>query len=243
MARPKYPKIIILNIGGGHGHFLHYSLDKFCIDTPKIDTLPFNDLGNSHNNIKYSDQFVFDDGIHDAELNFKKQNIIFIDIEGEPLYFERANIHRAGDAATDLFSETAIAKFLRANGSTFPDYCESKNISLREGYMHGFKNLEQQGSMVRNKKRLEKILSQDNNVFRYSIRNFFSLDKFKQGFGQISNHFAMPFNLDGIDELYNEFYKRNTILQSHSKVNEYINGNKDLQLDILQQAYVDALEN
>ena len=53
----------------------------------------------------------------------------------------------------------------------------------------------------------------------------------------------MPFNLDGIDELYNEFYKRNTILQSHSKVNEYINGNKDLQLDILQQAYVDALEN
>ena len=64
---------------------------------------------------------MFDDGIHDAELNFKKQNIIFIDIEGEPLYFERANIHRAGDAATDLFSETAIAKIFRLGKDTCTD--------------------------------------------------------------------------------------------------------------------------
>ena len=39
---------------------------------------------------------------------------------------------------------------------------------------------------------------------------------------------------------YNEFYSKNKILQSHNNVYEYINRNKTLKLDILQQAYVDA---
>jgi len=239
MAKLKYPRIIILNISGGHGHFLHYSLDKFFTDSPTINELPFNNLGNSHNNIKYSKQFVFNHG-YDDQLDFSNENVIYIDIDGELLYFERIAIHRAGDAGTDLFSESAIAKFLRKNGSTFPDYCENKNISLKEGYMYGFKNLDQQGSMVRNKKRLKKILSQGNNVFRYSIRNFFSLEAFKKSFEKVSKHFNLKFDLTGIDELYYEFYKRNTILQSQENVQKYINGDKTVRLDVLQQAYVDA---
>ena len=38
----------ILNISGGHGHFLQWVLDKFCTATPPVTTVPFNSLGASH---------------------------------------------------------------------------------------------------------------------------------------------------------------------------------------------------
>ena len=233
-----FPKIIVLNIGGGHGNFLRYSLDKFSTHTPTITTSPFNELGNSHKKIKYSDYFVFEKG--DTELNFKDENIIFIDIDGEPLYFERACIYRSGDAQTNLFSEEAIAKFLKQNGSTFPDFCKSQNMTLKDGYMHGFKNLDKQGSMVFNKQRYNRLKSQNNNIFRYNISNFFSLEKYKKSFADIGAHFQIHFNLEDCADLYNEFHNRNQILRTHNRVNEYLNGNTDVELDILQQAYVDA---
>ena len=242
MEKQKFPKIIIFNTAGGHGHFLTYALDRFCTQTPTIDKLPFNNLGNSHNKIEYSGQFIFYEG-HPNELNLSNKNIIFIDIAGQPLYFERANIHRAGDANTDLFSETEIAKFLRKNGSSWPDYCDNKKISLREGYMYGFKNLEQQGSMVWNKQRIEKISSGNNNLFLYNIGNFLNVKSFKESFANVSEHFDIEFDLTGIDNLYKEFYDRNTILQSHENVQKYLSGDKTMQLDILQQAYVDAQKN
>ena len=39
-----------------------------------------------------------------------------------------------------------------------------------------------------------------------------------------------------------EFYERNDILKTQSNVEEYLSGNKDVDLDIIQKAYIDALK-
>ena len=239
MEKLKFPRILIINSPGVHGRFLHYSLDRFCTQTPKIDQLPFNKVGNSHKvEIDYTDQFVFYHG-YPWELDFKNQPIILMDIAGESLYYERASIHRS-DGQTDLFSETEIADFLRAHGNKWPDQLASENISIREGYMHGFKDLEQQGSMVLNKQRIEKLSSGGNNLFLYNVRNFYNVESFKTSFEKIGQHFGIEFDLTGADDLYKEFSARNTILQSHGNVQKYLSGDKTVRLDILQQAYVDA---
>ena len=232
-------------MGGTHGHFLRYTLDKFCTTTPEIKQLPFNSLGNSHLNIQYSGQFLFEEPNKEepGELEFEHKNMIYIDLDQDVLYYERVNLHRAGDVGTDLFSESAIEKTLRDRGNTFPDYCKNKNISLKDGFMYGFKNILAQGSVVRNKKFISKLLSKNYNMYLYKIKNFFNVQNYKESILKIGNYFNLEFDLTGIEELYAEFYKRNTILRSHSKVEEYLNGNKSVKLDILQQAYVDAFTN
>ena len=56
-----YQPIYVLNVSGGHGNFLCYLLDRFCTETPNIDTLPFNKLGASHLDYKKSGKFIFID--------------------------------------------------------------------------------------------------------------------------------------------------------------------------------------
>jgi len=240
MARLKSAKIHILNFGGAHGHFLRYSLDRFSTHTPPITEYPFDSEGKSHKELNYSEQFLFQDIINDdKDLPFENEKLIFIDIEREALYFERVCMSRAWNK-TDLFSEESIATFLTNRGSTFPEYCKSKDISLKQGYMYSFMDLEKTGAVVRNKKRLDIITSKNNNIFRYSIKNFYTIDAFKKSIIDIGKHFNITFNTEGLNDLYREFYASNEVLQTHNAVKEYMIGNTNVKLDIIQQAYVDA---
>ena len=54
-------RIYICNIGGGHGHFLQWVLDKFCTETAPIDTIPFDSIGASHLDWWDSGKFRFVD--------------------------------------------------------------------------------------------------------------------------------------------------------------------------------------
>ena len=235
----KYPKITVVNTTGSHGHFLRYTLDKFCSDTPVIHKLPFNHLGNSHVDIDYSGQFIFDEG---DDLNIENENIIFINVLDEILYFERVWLHRAGDSNADLYSEQGIIDCLTHWGSTFPAFCKSKGISIQEGYTYGFMNMDQQGSVVRNKERFKKICSKNNIVYNYNINNFFTVDAFESSIANIGKFFNMSFDTTGIAELHKEFCERNEILKTQRNVDEYLSGNKDVNLDIIQKAYIDALK-
>ena len=101
-------------------------------------------------------------------------------------------------------------------------------------------NMEQQGSVVRHKKRFKEICSNNNNVFKYNVENFFTPEAFESSIKDIGSYFKIDFDTTGIDELHKEFYSRNTILQTQKNVEEYLSGNKDVKLDIIQKAYIDA---
>ena len=74
MEKPKFhkPHIYIFNSSGCHGHYLTYLIDRLSKETPAIEQLPFNDIGNSHNKIDYSgfSKFV-DSEDHEQNKNLK----------------------------------------------------------------------------------------------------------------------------------------------------------------------------
>jgi hypothetical protein len=236
-------KIYILNASGGHGHFLTFVLDKFCKDTPDIKDHPFNDLGSSHNFYNQSGMFNFIDSkkVEEFVKNSRNKKLILITINNELLYFERIWLSRAGDTNTDLYSEESISHTLKKYGSTFPDYCKEKNISLKEGYKFGFKYLDKNGVIEHDNNRKNMIELKNNNVIFFPISNFFNLQSFELGLNDISKKFSIELNITSLKEIYNQFYEKNRILQTHNNINLYLKGDKSIKLDIIQQAYVDSL--
>jgi len=235
-------RIYILNTSA-HGHFLTFVLDKFCKHTPDIQETPFNDLGNSHNFYTQSGKFYFigDPHVHEFVKSSKNENLILITIDNELLYFERIWLSRAGDTDTDLYSEESIIHTLKKYGSTFPQYCEEKNISLKEGYKFGFKYLKKNGVIEQDNNRKNLIELKDNHVIFFPICNFFNLQSFALGLNDISKKFSIELDLTSLKEVYDQFYNKNKILQTHNNVNLYLKGDKSIKLDIIQQAYVDSL--
>ena len=235
-------KTYICNISGGHGHFLTYVFDKCCTTTKDIDKSPFDSTGRSHQSYGASGNFVF----IDTPEYFKKikelqnENIIVISIDDEVLYFERACINRAGQGNVNLFNENEIEKFLRKYKSTFPDYCKEKNISIQEGYKYAFKFLDQSGAIKLDNERKNFDVLRKNNVIFFPLKNYFNSNLFYSSITYIGKKFNIPLDMDMCKKCYDIFYSKNIVLQSHNNVYEYINGNKSIKLDILQQAYVDA---
>ena len=240
-----HKKIYICNVSGGHGHFLTWLLDKCCKTTPDISTEPFDAIGRSHKEYTSSGKFIFIDTPQYEEMvkTMTNENIILITIDKEILYFERICINRSGrsgEANTNLFNESEIEEFLRNNNSTFPDFCKNKNISIQEGYKYAFKFLNQNGAIKLDTRRKEFPALLKNNVTFFPLKNYFNFDLFSNAIENIAKKFSIEVDINACKEVYDIFYKSNKVLQSHNNVYEYINGNKSIKLDVLQQAYVDA---
>lgn len=233
-------KIYILNVSGGHGHFIQWLLDKICTSTPDINTVPYNELGASHNTYKQSGKFVFVDDPETKEfLNTNRdKDAIMITIDNEILYWERSCIYRAGDAGTNLFDEKSIGDFLIKNGSSFPEFCEKKNISISDGYRYAFQNLENCGARLKDNERKNYPGVKNNNVYFLPLSSFLDKEKLKISLVEIANFFKFEINLQDLDQIYSVWHSKNTILQTNDAVKQCNNNN--VKLDVLQQAYVDA---
>lgn len=233
--------VYILNVSGGHGHFLQWLLDKFCTTTPSIEKIPFNNLGASHIDYTKSGKFIFiDDPETESFLkNNKNKNAIMITIEDEILYWERSCFYRAGDQGTNLFDEKSIKKFLTMYGSQFPKLCEDKKISIKEGYKLAFQDLDRSGARTHDIKRKNYMGIEKNDVYFLKLGAFLDCKLLQKSLIDISNHFKFDIDLTSFEKNYQIWHNKNTILQSQKDVygctkHEY------LKLDILQQAYVDA---
>ena len=240
-----YQPIYVLNVSGGHGHFLCYLLDRFCIDTPNIDTLPFNKLGASHLDYKKSGKFIFIDDPetkHFLETHIDK-NAIMITIEDQIVYWERSCLYRAGNARTDLFDENSIINFLNQNGSSFPKVCKEKNISIKTGYQLAFQNLNECGAKKHDNERKNFAGVQHNNIYFFPLSNFLLKQILQQQIIEASKFFKFGINLDGFNEVYDTWYQHNHILRTQKHIEQYQKGNTSVKLDIIQQAYIDAIKN
>ena len=235
----------ILNVSGGHGHFLQWILDKFCVDTPPIEVLPYNHLGASHLHYNSSNQFIFiDDPETEDFLNSNiDKNAIMITIDDEILYWERSCMYRAGDAGTDLFDEKSIEKFLNDRGSTFPKVCRDNSMSIKDGYRYAFQDINNSGARIHDNKRKNILGIKNTNVYFLSLKNFINKESFKNSLLDISKQFGFAVDLSTFDKTYDIWYNQNTILQTHDAVEQHQNGNTSIKLDVLQQAYVDAQQN
>ena len=97
-------------------------LDRLSNITPKIDQLPFNNLGNSHNKVNYSGFVRFiDRTVHEDYKHLKDTNIIKILYDNNILYYERAAMSRAGDANRDINNLHNDISFLKIYNKEFYD--------------------------------------------------------------------------------------------------------------------------
>ena len=114
--------IYIFNSAGCHGHYLTYLIDRLSNRTPKIEQLPFNELGNSHKSINYSDFSKFvDAGEHEENKSLKNKNIIKILYSNNILYYERVAMARAADANRDINNIHKDISFLKSYNKEFYD--------------------------------------------------------------------------------------------------------------------------
>jgi hypothetical protein len=233
--------VYILNVSGGHGHFLQWLLDKFCTATPSIEKIPFNNLGASHIGYKKSGKFIFIDDTETESFlkSNKNKNAIMITIENEILYWERSCMYRAGDQGTDLFDEKSIKKFLTINGSQFPKLCEDKKISIKEGYRLAFQDLDRCGARIHDIKRKNYMGIENNKVYFLKLGAFLNCELLRRSLIAISNHYKFDIDLNDFEKIYHMWYSKNTILQSQKNIEKYTK-QQSTKLDILQQAYVDA---
>jgi len=261
MARLKFPKphIYIFNSAGCHGHYLTYLIDRLSNRTPSIEQLPFNKLGNSHNNVDYSGftEFV-DSQEHEKNKSLKNTNIIKILYSNDILYYERVAMARAGDANRDIHNVHKDISFLKSYNKAF--YNKIHNMYsitsdsvpkwlLRDAYKLGFLDWHNQGSVItaeQDTRWMEENLARDNIIHYTQVDVFFTLEKLKSELQKLDDAFGLDLSFDNLEHIHEQFLSRNTIFQTHRNtalVLDAVSENKDIPippLDIIQQAYVYA---
>jgi hypothetical protein len=251
--------IYVFNSAGCHGHYLTYLIDRLSNRTPKIGQLPFNNIGNSHNNINYSGLVKFiDSSEHEENKSLKDTNIIKILYSNDILYYERVAMARAGDADRDIANIHSDISFLKSYNKEFYDnthalyHIDSDSVPkwmLRDAYKLGFLDWQNQGSVVTEKqdiKWVEDNLVEDNTVHYTQVDVFFTAEKLKRELQELDSKFDLDLNFENFDVIHEEFLKRNRILDTHRNTDTVLDAvkeNRDIPvppLDIIQQAYVYA---
>lgn len=253
------PYIYIFNSGGCHGHYLTYLIDRLSKKTPSIKKLPFNKLGNSHLNIRYSGLVKFvDSEEHEKYKNLKQSNVIKILYTDAILYYERVAMSRAGDADRNIHNIHQDISFLKSYNKLFYDKIHdlysvhTDNVPkwlLRDAYKIGFLDWEKQGSVVtaeKDKKWIEENLTSDNNTHYTQVGVFFTTEKLKKELQDLDDQFDLDLSFEDFEPIHEEFLNRNRILITHINTDLVLNAvkqGKDIPtppLDIIQQAYVYA---
>ena len=190
-VRPKYRKVesevFIFNNAGCHGHYLKYLIDRLSRKTPELKELPFNQLGNSHLKINYSNFVRYVDDVDDHEnysYTLSNKNIIKLIFPNDILYYERAAMNRAEDADRDINVINNDISFLKKYNLQFYNKIRElysiKNDSipkwmLRDAFKLGFLDWQNQGSVKRINEQIawmnEKF--KDNNLHFTHVNVFF----------------------------------------------------------------------
>jgi len=253
------PEIYVFNSAGCHGHYLRYLIDRCSSNTPRITDLPFNNLGNSHKPIEYSNYVAFvDSSQHSENKNLKNKKIIKIIYSDDILYYERVAMNRAGDSGRDINTIYKDISFLKNYNNQFYEKIRSlysvdidsvPKWLLRDAYKLGFLDWPNQGSVVTAKQDIEWIegnLARDNTIHYTQVDVFSTTEKLKKELQKLNDAFGLDLSFDDLEHIHEQFLNRNTIFQTHGNTDlvlEAVKENRDMTippLDIIQQAYVYA---
>ena len=251
--------IYVFNSAGCHGHYLTYLIDRLSNRTPKIEQLPFNNIGNSHNSVNYSGFVKFiDSSEYEKFKSLKDTNIIKILYSNDILYYERVAMARAGDANRDIDNIHGDISFLKSYNKEFYNKIytlysvENDSVPkwlLRDAYKLGFLDWHKQGSVVNSRqdiKWIENNLVEDNTVRYTQVGVFLAPEKLKRALQEFDNEFGLELSFKNFDSINKEFVSRNKILQTHGNTKLVLDAVKEQRdisvppLDIIQQAYVYA---
>ena len=249
-------------VAGTHGNFLEYVCNVY-ISNLEVDYLPFNSLGASHlKTKKYLDSRVFVAN-HYSELKiplYKK--IVTIKFEPDDLLLLTSNaFFKAGDSnihnnelEVDTYNKLYNSKYfvdlIEQINAAYPDSKISKDKPdcprhvLREFFKFGFANPSLNGFT----KKLEQLVySHSYDTIDFHYKNFYNKDLFLEGIIKISCWTGIEIELKGLENLWQEFLKRQIFRDNKAQCDKIIKYVKDRlecpipSLTMLQESYINGV--
>ena len=257
-------------LGGSHGAFLKYFIDRFSDLTPSISESPFEENGTSHNRaVKYSgrvDRRVFEDvhgnALNNYVLHNKTKPNIVIEIDDKTLmnftrmFFTRKSDHEltstyisAGKGQTSvLVDENFVARYRDSFKLLFNMDIHKQNaipISLMRDFLKVTFLDKKQNRTLTSMQKIKANLSHNDQII--SLKDIWNTDAFIHRMQQISD--ALNLNLvlesEAVD-LHNEFLSRRANHDTWNRVYTVIQAIKDGEnmdcstLDIVEQGYLSS---
>ena len=255
----------IAYLGGSHGAFLKYFIDKFSKLTPDIKESPFMPNGTSHNlSVKYSgkvNRYTFEDSNGQARDNYKFVNkgephiLVVIDEDSifnfTRLFFIRENDHELASTSFKQKDNKCFLseQFIRMYGSKIKEIynynvesAECPVIIIRDFLKLIFLNLNNNRSLQSSKKTLKNV--DDKTVCIY-LSDIWNTERFIKKMKEASDRLGLELELgEEAISLHKEFLSKRTTHATFNRVFEIIEHIKQKTyydckgLDIVEQAYL-----
>ncbi len=194
----------IAYVGGTHGNFLKFIIDKYSKKTPLLDGLPFTDIGTSHAPLRYSG-LVNSYHPRSGWQNKDEPHIIIEFDKEDILYITRLIYRRAGDIKTDW------TKDYISFPKVWHDWFDEKS-KIEKLYNFTF--------------------DEDTAVPKFILRDFFKLsflDIDNHGLSYFRNHLLNHDLENSVSMKFNDFYDINRLLEALSDIDK--KHNLELEID------------
>ena len=252
-------------LGGSHGAFLEYFVDKFSKLTPDIKESPFMPNGTSHKlSVKYSGKiyrYTFEDingqARNDYEFVNKGEPHVLIVVDEESifnftrLFFMRERDHELISTSfkqtdkTVLLSEKFVQMYHLKIKEIYNYNIESREcpaIIVRDFLKLTFLNLNKNQSLQSTKKTLKNI---DDKTVCINLSDIWNTEKFIKKMKEASDRLNLELELgEEAVSLHKEFLSKRTTHATFNRVFEIIEHIKQKTyydckgLDIVEQAYL-----
>jgi hypothetical protein len=249
-------------VAGTHGNFLEYVCNVHIFDLD-VDYLPFNFLGASHLKTKkyLNNRFFVADHYSELQIPLNKK-IITIKFDPDDLLSLTSNAFlKAGDSNihnnelevdtyNKLYNSKYFAHLIEQINSAYPKNKISKDKPdcprhiLREFFKFGFADPSLNGFT----KKLEQLVynhSYDTIDFHY--KNFYNKDLFLEGITKISHWAGFQIKIKGLENLWQEFFKRQIFKDDKTQCDKIIGCIKNsiehpiTNLTMLQESYINGI--
>ena len=257
----------IAYLGGSHGAFLKYFVDKFSKLTPDINESPFIDNGTSHNlSVKYSNKiyrYTFEDtdgkDINNYNFENKGEPHILIVIDEESifnftrLFFVREDDHELTSTffkqidnnflLSKKFVQMYVSKIKKIYNYNI-ESAECPTIITRDFLKITFLNLNNNQSLQSSKKTLKNI---DDKTVCINLSDIWNTEKFIKKMKEASDQLGLELELGKeAVSLHKEFLSKRATHTTFNRVFEIIEHIKKRTyydcrgLDLVEQAYLSA---
>jgi hypothetical protein len=248
-------------VAGTHGNFLEYVCNVYIFNL-EVEYLPFNFLGASHlKTKKYLDNRVFVAN-HYSELNIPlHKKIVTIKFEYDDLLLLTSNaFFKAGDSNihnndlevntyNKLYNSKYFVDLIERINNAYPENIISKDNPncprhiLREFFKFGFADPNINGFT----KKLEQLVYEHSyDVIDFHYKNFYNKDLFLEGIEKISCWTGTKIKSNGLENLWQEFFKRQIFRDNKTQCDKIIKCVKDRiehpipNLTMLQESYING---
>lgn len=245
--------ITIFSGGPGlHHNFLRFTLDYLSRLTPNIEEYPFTDSGTSHKKIIFSKKFDLIQGVDFVDKSIES----CISIEADDLlYYQRIGLARESSKNIDLQNLHNFEKWHEWNKHWIDQIYDCYKIDkeeklckfiIRDSVKKGYLDRKNLGLYKQNTNVITQVKNLSNSYI-LPVSSFFSLESYKYQLQKIDQKYDLDLCFDNLPKLYEIFYDKNYVLQTHQIVFDILNSIEEKKfihipaLDVFQEGYIYAM--